>query len=284
MTKRFGLLVYDTGNIGDDIQSLAARRFLPRVDDLVNRDAIVIDDAPAQEQVHLILNGWFMRVHEHTVWPPPNHIRPLITSLHISASASGVLLSEPGIAFLKQHAPIGARDLYTLGVLRDHGIGAFFSACLTLTLERPAVDRDAGLIVANELPGDILSRLVENSDKTVVCTSHGWQRCNDVATRFARAESLIAMYARASAVVTTRLHCAMACLAVETPVLLIRDAPDQERFSGLSSFVFNCTSDEMRAGKFYYDLDNPIPNPLTLLPYRRDLIRAVEAFVRDGAS
>ena len=34
---KYALLSYDTENIGDEIQSLAAKRFLPRVDLLLNR-------------------------------------------------------------------------------------------------------------------------------------------------------------------------------------------------------------------------------------------------------
>lgn len=38
---KFGLLYeYDTRNIGDDVQSYATRRFLPRVDYLVDRNHI----------------------------------------------------------------------------------------------------------------------------------------------------------------------------------------------------------------------------------------------------
>ncbi len=65
----FGLLTYpDTDNLGDEIQSLAARRFLPRVDYLIDRERI--DESPAlpAENVFTILNGW--HCWEPMRWPP----------------------------------------------------------------------------------------------------------------------------------------------------------------------------------------------------------------------
>ena len=35
---KFGVLKYSAINIGDDIQSIAAMRFLPRIDEYIHRD------------------------------------------------------------------------------------------------------------------------------------------------------------------------------------------------------------------------------------------------------
>ena len=55
---RYGLVVYqDSANLGDDIQSYAAIRFLPRVDEYIEREEL---DAfyPEQEQpIAVIMNG-----------------------------------------------------------------------------------------------------------------------------------------------------------------------------------------------------------------------------------
>ena len=37
---KYALFSYNSDNIGDEIQSIAARRFLPRVDYYINRDNI----------------------------------------------------------------------------------------------------------------------------------------------------------------------------------------------------------------------------------------------------
>lgn len=40
MEYKFALLNYSTENIGDEVQSIAARRFLPRIDEYVDRDKL----------------------------------------------------------------------------------------------------------------------------------------------------------------------------------------------------------------------------------------------------
>ncbi|MBU1211705.1 MAG: hypothetical protein KJ587_10585 [Alphaproteobacteria bacterium] len=73
-------MAYDTTNIGDDIQSLAALQFMDRVDLLVNRDSIGDQDAfpnLPEASVTLLLNGWFMG---RRSWPPAPCIRPIFTS------------------------------------------------------------------------------------------------------------------------------------------------------------------------------------------------------------
>ena len=57
---KYAALSFDTENIGDEIQSLAAQRFLPRIDYYINRDNL--DDYPQHnnETIKIILNSWFM--------------------------------------------------------------------------------------------------------------------------------------------------------------------------------------------------------------------------------
>ena len=51
------------------------------------------------------------------------------------------MLSPEGIAYLQKHAPIGCRDHYTLQLLQKHQIPAYFSGCLTLSLNRQGFSR-----------------------------------------------------------------------------------------------------------------------------------------------
>ena len=78
---KYGLLVHGTsGNVGDAIQSLAAHRFLPRVDCLVEREQLgaIASAGP----IKLIMNGWWMKCPEH--WPPPPNVIPLFVSFHVT--------------------------------------------------------------------------------------------------------------------------------------------------------------------------------------------------------
>lgn len=136
MTKT-GLLIYPllkkTGfNIGDYIQSLAARQFLnsQKADVYVNRERL--DECT--ENVKMIMNGWFM--HEPGHWPPSSSLQPLFVAFHINSSSKAQMLSSESIAYLKKHEPIGCRDYDTMKMLIEKGINAFFTGCLTLTLEK----------------------------------------------------------------------------------------------------------------------------------------------------
>lgn len=58
MTK-YALFTYSTGNVGDDIQSLVARRFLPQVDYMVNCDYMNDFHPDTDEEIKLIMNCWY---------------------------------------------------------------------------------------------------------------------------------------------------------------------------------------------------------------------------------
>lgn len=69
LAMKYALLTYSIENVGDDIQSIAARRFLPRVDYYIDRDQIgEWKNNDKNETVKLIANGWYMR--DPFKWPP----------------------------------------------------------------------------------------------------------------------------------------------------------------------------------------------------------------------
>ena len=55
---QFGLLRYSSVNIGDEIQSIAASRFLPRIDCLVQREKI--KQFSSGIKTKLIMNAWWV--------------------------------------------------------------------------------------------------------------------------------------------------------------------------------------------------------------------------------
>jgi len=286
--KKFGLLSYtSTANLGDEIQSLAARRFLPRVDRLIDRERLhqlrSEDDTPYT----MIMNGWFC--HHAENWPPSPALRPLILSFHISpdpAKAGGVglkpvdiLLSQSLKKYLQGFGPIGARDRPTLKRLQDAGVPAYFSGCLTLTLPRPDVPREDDLIVVNDAPRELIEDLRKKTKKRILTTTHWNEATTDSAERFSLAEGLLQTYARASCVITTRLHSALPCTAMGTPVLLIDTATDQHRFDGLHDFVRHCTLAQYFSAESGFDVNTPSPNPGLHIPVAQKLAERVKAFI-----
>jgi hypothetical protein len=283
-TSKVGLLITHTDNIGDEIQSLAVRRFLPQVDQYVDRDKINGVFPPNSQRVLAVLNGWWCHSPEN--WPPSAAIAPLLVSVHISPFRSPALglipsevfLAEPAVQYLKHYGPVGARDLGTLEMLQKAGVDSYFSGCMTLTIERPDVKIDNDLVVLNDVPDAVAKFMAERTRKRIVTTRHAGFGHRTLEERFTQAQALLTLYAQASCVVTTRLHCAMPCVAMDTPVLLLDTAEDRKRFAGLIDFVNHMTVDEYGSDAVRYQLDRPPPNPGKHLVIRNRLIETVGDF------
>lgn len=56
--ERYGYITYTVNNVGDYIQSIAAKRFLPENSIGIDREFIGVFDHPGK--VKTIVNGWFM--------------------------------------------------------------------------------------------------------------------------------------------------------------------------------------------------------------------------------
>jgi hypothetical protein len=288
----FGVFSYSgTENIGDDIQSLAAWGRLPEPSYFLNRDNLKQEGDEIEGHASVIMNGWYGQWPEN--WPPSEKIRPLFVSIHITkepvASRFGVrpaeyILAPSLVKYLHRHAPIGARDLATLQLLQEAGVDSYFSGCMTLTLERPNVMRNDDLVVINDLALPLLPHIRERTQKFLFRVGHQEYSTLPQGERFDRARELLGLYAMAKCVITSRLHCALPCLAMGTPVLLINTAPDQYRFAGLRELVHNCSVSQFMAGDYDFDINNPPPNKPDYLQYRKALIERVDAFVAGDAS
>lgn len=117
-------------NIGDYVQALAASQYYPRIDGFLDRDEDLKDYEG--EKAKMIMNGWYM--HNPKNWPPSDKITPLFVAFHLNILARFELTKPESIAYLKGHEPIGCRDIDTMNTLKEKGVDAFFSGCMTLTL------------------------------------------------------------------------------------------------------------------------------------------------------
>lgn len=279
-----GLLTYHTTNLGDEIQSIAARCFLPRVDMLLDRDGL---DRDPGEAVHMILNGWLVEGPVH--WPPHDAIRPLPVSFHLNTkrpyrrrfwkpAPSRAMLKPAGLEWFARHAPIGARDRATQALLQRHGIASDYTGCLTLTLpEAPGTRED--LIVACDLPVPMIAALRRRTRSPIETVSHIDTVTTGHDARMARAQALLDLYARARAVVTSRLHCALPCLAMGTPVLFVPVEHERGRQQPGLDHAHVATAADLLAGRDGFDLDAPPPNREDWRPRAEDLAERCRAFV-----
>ena len=76
------------------------------------------------------MNGWniIQKGNRRT----SNFLLPIYLSYHIN---NGENIDNITINNLKKYEPIGCRDIYTKTILKKNGIDAFFSSCLTTTLD-----------------------------------------------------------------------------------------------------------------------------------------------------
>lgn len=283
--KQFGLLGSSGAtDLGEEIQNVAARRFLPRVDHRIDREGMHQFGSATTGKVWVIASGDYLRRPEN--WPPSQYIRPLWIAMHIApirGERSGLapqetMLTHPAVKCLKGYGPVGARDAHTLDLLRNAGVESYLSGCLTLTLERPSVAREDDLIVLNDVPEQVSELIRQQTSKRVLEASHV-DPTGDGEARLARAEELLQLYARAGCVITTRLHCALPCLAFGTPVLLLDSAANRLVLSGLHDFLHHCSVDELFAGRAGFDVMSPPPNPDRHPPCTEALRARVAEFV-----
>ena len=233
-------------------------------------------------------------MHNKLSWPISPCINPLYISMHFTPE--DMLLIEDdflkglGGEDLKRHAPVGTRDIATKKLLEKNEIPSYFSGCLTLTLKRKFkqetetpyicltdISEDAVTFVQKNYP-DLEIKLVEHvPDKLPPLVDHN----ADWNTRFHNVEKLLSIYQNASAVVTSRIHCAMPCLALGTPVLLLNDDSlfDHGRLDGLSELAHSATTAEFITGKANFNLYDPPENPKDYLQYREQLINTVQQFI-----
>lgn len=291
-----------TTNLGNEIQSIASRRFLPSVDYYVEHEKLEQFDSP--DKVKMIMNGWFLD--SPTAWPPSDKIDPLLISMHFSTTSGNdrteVILSDDSKDFFSRYGPVGCRDYATLNFLNENDIDAFFSGCLTLTLDsgnqKPPHDEGNKYIVVNmEKPDRVISFLKQKSDKKIYRIEQdmfpSFEKAfpgsmkmkifnltsyySDLEKLFI-AENLLKIYENADCVITDRLHCALPCLAFNTPVMLFRERGKKERFDGLSEFIFESTFEEYENNYNIFDVDNPPENSNEHLKIRNDLIKRCKKF------
>lgn len=281
MADKFALFEYSTENIGDEIQSIAARRFLPKVDYYVDRDRL--SSFSSDSPVRLIMNGWYNRNPES--WPPrsDSKIEPLLVSMHVSQKDKQVVksfLSSDSIEFLKKNGPVGARDKSTEEFFSKHGIPSYFSGCVTLTLQRDPEIKKRDFILAIDVSKKVIDAIKQRTNRPIVEISVYHFPYLSREERFFVAEYFLSLYQSAAAVVTTRLHAMLPSLAFETPVLLIKDNQKYEakRYEGLAELVRSATEEEFINSLDIFKFDKPTKNPIKYKKIRESLIKKCSDF------
>lgn len=212
-------------NLGDEIQSLAAEQYLPRLDGFVDRDTGL---HAISEPTFIVLNGWFKhgpthwRTNAAHCWPPSKNVHPAFIGFHI---AFPDLLADEFLDYYREWAPIGCRDRRTMKLLQERGVEAYFSRCLTLTFPKREKEPPNGKVyivegrstIRKDVIPDQLAREAEYRNHYIPP-----QYNEDNAIKRKMAKDLLGEYQRnARLIITNLLHCALPCVAMRIPVVFI---------------------------------------------------------------
>mgnify|MGYP002781041882 CR=1 FL=1 len=311
------LYSYNTFNLGDDIQTLAVMQH-GVCDGFIERD--LIGYHTEKSPVRMILFGWHMNDilcwlrtqyrfqlltratrllarlvprrfrHYLYAWPPSADIEPLLISMHCT-KAFQEAMSPASIAYFKKHQPVGCRDLLTQDFFEKNGVEAYFSGCLTLTLKKEnfAAPRfspnEKPRIYLVDIPGcetkeDTLFKSLPACIREYAEFLTHATKLTDLKQRHDAARQLLARYTDADLVITSRLHCALPCVAFGTPVLFFHGNLADSRFAGLLDHVHHHPMDAFTQVLHGFDLSNIPANP----PRPEALIQRLEHSCRAFAS
>ena len=195
----------------------------------VHRDASMYQPIP--EDTWVLCFGWYM----HAIFelrhgfPLHRNLRPIFVSFHCNKRA---LLTPAAIEYLRRHGPVGCRDWTTVYLLLSCGVPAFFSGCVTTTIDTlfpPAAARADAPVAYVDMPDeDVPAGAVRyaHSDPAV--------RRRSFTDNVRRALELLEAYrSEHSAVVTSRLHCYLPVRAIGVPAELRPANRSDIRFDGL---------------------------------------------------
>jgi len=272
-------------NIGDVLQGMAAKAFLPGDAMVADREAL--SDMDSNKEGLFIANGWYM--HSFDKFPPPENIKPVYVSVHIANSQ--LLASKKVRDHFIKHSPIGCRDTKTLKLFLGWGIPAYYSSCLTITttpkLARNHEKNDEIILVDNvdhPVPEEVVKKLEKNYGRTFTRISHDPPVVNVDFNEYAESSekhmnTLLKRYCAASLVVTTKIHCGLPCLGMGANVLFIHPKPDDPRLTTIAEFI------DIVSYKEILEKDNIQPSPVKqqkLNERKKFLVDLVTESVRKG--
>lgn len=278
---KYGLITFkETENIGDDIQSYSAIRFLPQIDYYIEREKMDLFVPNKKEQVITLMNGWFLHSKLNFMLSP--YIYPVFISTHISGYESwGIKLehiNDYSVEKLKKYEPIGCRDTGTEQILTKKNIKAYISGCLTLSIQADKNVKKEDKICIVDIDKEAEDYIKSNmSDEKIIKRTHKLNKSKNSQLswkeRFDNVKKLLDDYQSSKLVITSRLHCALPCLALGTPVLLLYDAEKaytKDRLMDYSKIVTSMSTKEfLRRGIDI--IKEGINNPNDYLKIRKNI-------------
>lgn len=197
----------------------------------VDRDASMYKEVPPNTWV--LAFGWFMHAIFELRYGFPFHrnLLPIFLSFHCNKRD---LLTQEALDYLRKHGPIGCRDWTTVDILLSVDVPAFFTGCMTTTVN--TVFPDQSEPPPSSAPVAYVDMPPEAVPPGAVTYRHSSDavRFRSYATNVHDAIELLETYRRKhSRLVTSRLHCWLPARSIGVQVDFQPSNRSDIRFAGL---------------------------------------------------
>jgi len=251
---KFGKLYYNCPdmNLGDIIQAEGLNTIYKRMgiseDELVYIDRDELSEYQGEYVILPITGafGYFPGTKKH-MFPLSSKIIPVF----LGVSCIDEKNLEEYTAY-KNFGPIGCRDLPTLNMCRKYGLEAYAFGCMSLCIEPRNKQVTNGKVLLNDVPKQVVDMMPQHlKDKTEyvsqfikVPDEEVYHNPKKTAELFKKgALELLKKYREeAELVITSKMHCALPCLAMGIPVIFTKDSLDY-RFAGFEKILNPYTID-----------------------------------------
>jgi len=191
------------------------------------------------ERTWMVAFGWHMHPLYDLRYDFPYHpnIRPLFISFHVNRLD---MLTDEAQDYLRRYGPVGCRDWSTVFLLLSAGIDAFFSGCLTTTIDalfptRAEAYRGKGAVGVIDKP--LKSAGPGARDVRVFSHQSDDHRYMSLTDGIRNASDVLAGYQRdLERAITGRLHAYLPLTSLGVPVEFRTESPGDVRFAGLTGF------------------------------------------------
>lgn len=252
---KYAVFCYDTGNLGDDFQSLAVMSLLDKVPDyyvlrdnyeiIYDKNFQKIEINSLQEPILLICNGWLIQdckkswklyptkenINDIKIKICSKFIKPFYFSFHLRPDLAHQLIDKNFEAFTKCQK-LFCRDEETARICRQENLDACFFGCVTMLLNAQSVGiqlykERKGILLVDVSKSQLPPNEIKDSNEYFFATQFFEE--NDIQKRFEKAKIQIQYFSQFEKVFTNRLHVYLICFAINLPCTLIGTICERKR-------------------------------------------------------
>lgn len=250
---KFGILsygVWETHNIGDTIQSLGLKNAYKKIgikdEDIVYIERDTLSQYNGTEYIILPMAASFSYSDEHPdMFPVSNKIIPVWFGTQCFD------YNLDALEALCKGDIVGCRDEYTMQRLRKDGIEAYISGCISLQFGEAREKKEYKKVFLVDIPDSVKPYIPEQwKDREEQVTHIQRFEANSIEERrekqFKYAEKQLNRYRdEAALVITSRFHCAIPCISMGIPTIVVKeDIACDPRYGGMDKLFHVYKPDE----------------------------------------